>query len=285
MAFFLIKGTFHVKGYSPDGDSIRFRARNPDNWKKLSGPAAELNARGHAQLRVEGVDALETHYQGYHQPMKLARAACRYLLSYLGIDEVVWDESQSRVIKAQDETEGYILARSTEANRRPVAFVFAGGIEHRDGSEVILDESILKRSLNYGLIARGLAYPTYYNGLFSDLRLPLTRAMASARSEERGVWPCDLTTKGFSVPGLEPLTENVVILPKLFRRLVDYMGDGGMMDGFRAHLQARCEPLVRVSQVHFTRLDAVVDVKGDRVRLTESPENLIFLDKVLCKKS
>ena len=244
-----------------------------------------MNARGHAQLRVEGVDALETHYQGYHQPMKLARAACRYLLSYLGIDEVVWDESQSRVIKAQDETEGYILARSTEANRRPVAFVFAGGIEHRDGSEVILDESILKRSLNYGLIARGLAYPTYYNGLFSDLRLPLTRAMASARSEERGVWPFDLTTKGFSVPGLEPLTENVVILPKLFRRLVDYMGDGGMMDGFRAHLQARCEPLVRVSQVHFTRLDAVVDVKGDRVRLTESPENLIFLDKVLCKKS
>ncbi len=260
MAFFLIKGTFHVKGYSPDGDSIRFRARNPDNWKKLSGPAAELNARGHAQLRVEGVDALETHYQGYHQPMKLARAACRYLLSYLGIDE-----------------EGYILARSTEANRRPVAFVFAGGIEHRDGSEVILDESILKRSLNYGLIARGLAYPTYYNGLFSDLRLPLTRAMAHARSEGRGIWPCDLTTKGFFVPSLEPLTENVVILPKLFRRLVE--------DGFRAHLQARCEPLVRVSQVHFTRLDAVVDVKGDRVRLTESPENLIFLDKVLCKKS
>ena len=44
-----------------------------------------------------------------------------------------------------------------------VAFVFAGGIEKRDGSEVILDESILKRSLNYRLIARGLAYPTYYN--------------------------------------------------------------------------------------------------------------------------
>ena len=166
-----------------------------------------------------------------------------------------------------------------------MAFVYAGGIEHKDGSEVILDESILKRSLNYGLIARGLAYPTYYNGLFSDLRLPLTRAMAHARSEGRGIWPCDLTTKGFFVPSLEPLTENMVILPKLFRRLVDYMGDGGMMDGFRAHLQARCEPLVRVSQVHFTRLDAVVDVKGDRVRLTESPENLIFLDKVLCKKN
>jgi hypothetical protein len=63
------------------------------------------------------------------------------------------------------------------------------------------------------------------------------------------------------------------------------MGDGGMMNGFRDHLMARCEPLVRVQQVHFTRLDAVVEVKGDKVRMTESPENLIFLDKVLCKKS
>ena len=198
MAFVLIKGTFHVKGYSPDGDSIRFRAKNSDNWKKLSGPAVELNARGHAQLRIEAVDALETHYQGYHQPLKLAKAAGRYLLSYLGIHEVVWDESQTRVIKAEDGTEGYILARSTEANRRPVAFVFAGGIEERDGSLINLDESILKKSLNYGLIARGLAYPTYYNGLFSDLRLPLTRAMAHARAEGKGIWPYDVTTKGFS---------------------------------------------------------------------------------------
>jgi hypothetical protein len=285
MAFVLIKGTFHVKGYSPDGDSIRFRAKNSDNWKKLSGPAAEMNALGHAQLRIEAVDALETHYQGYHQPLKLARAAGRYLLSYLGIQEVVWDESQTRVIKAEDGTEGYILARSTEANRRPVAFVFASGIEERDGSLINLDESILKKSLNYGLIARGLSYPTYYNGLFSDLRLPMTEAMAHARAEGKGIWPYDLTTKGFSVPDLKPITEETVILPKLFRRLVDYMGDGGMMNGFRDHLLARCEPLVRVQQVHFTRLDAVVEVKGDKVRMTESPENLIFLDKVLCKKS
>jgi len=285
MAFFIIKGTFHIEGYSPDGDSIRFRARNPDNWKKLSGPAVELNARSHAQLRIEAIDALETHYQGYHQPMKLAKAACRYLLSYLGIDEVVWDERQSKVIKAQDGTEGYILARSTEANRRPVAFVFSGDLAEKDGSQLILDESMLKKSLNYGLISRGLAYPTYYNGLFSDLRLPLTRAMAHARSEGKGIWPYDRTTKGFSVSCLEPLTEDVVILPKLFRRLVDYLGEGGEMNGFRDYLFARCEPLVRVQQVHSTRLDAVVDVKGDRVRLTESPENLIFLDKVLCKKS
>jgi len=46
MSFTLIKGTFHVLGYSPDGDSIRFKAKDASLWKKLSGPAVELNARG-----------------------------------------------------------------------------------------------------------------------------------------------------------------------------------------------------------------------------------------------
>ncbi|MFZ2472951.1 MAG: hypothetical protein WAW52_13570 [Methanothrix sp.] len=285
MSFTLIKGTFHVQGYSPDGDSIRFKAKDSSLWKKLSGPAAECNARGHAQLRIEAVDALETHYQGVCQPQRPARAATSYLLSQLGIDEVVWDETHSTVVKAQDETVGYILSRSTESNRRPVAFVFDGETEEKDGAEITLDESILKESYNYRLLARGLAYPMYYNGLFSDLRLPLTEAVTSARAEGKGLWPYDKTTRGFSVSSLKTITEEVAILPKLFRRIVDYMGEGGKIDGFKEHLQKRCEPLVRIQQVHFTRLDAVVDVRGEKVRLAEAPENLIFMDKVLCKKS
>jgi endonuclease YncB( thermonuclease family) len=285
MSFFLIKGTFHVKGYSPDGDSVRFRANNSANWKKLSGPAAELNARGHAQLRMEAVDALETHYEGYHQPLKQAKAAGRFLLSSLGINEVVWNENQGTVIKAQDGTKGYILARCTERNRRPVAFVFSGETEQNDGEEVLLDANKLKESLNYKLITRGLAYPTYYNGLFSDLRNVFTEAMIKAKAENRGLWPYDRTTKGFPVSDLATLTEDVAILPKLFRRIMDYMGNGGKIDGFKDHLLTGCEPVVRIEQVHFTRLDAIVQVKGDKVRMAESPENLIFLDKVMCKKS
>jgi len=285
MSFVLIKGTFHVVGYSPDGDSIRFKAKDSTLWKKLSGPAAELNARGHAQLRIEAVDALETHYQGFCQPQRTARAATSCLLSHLGINEVVWNDTHSTVVKAQDGTEGFILARSTESNRRPVAFVFAGETEEKDGAEITLNESILKESFNYRLLASGLAYPMYYNGLFSDLRLPLTEAVTSARAEGKGLWPNDKTTRGFSVSSLKAITEEVAILPKLFRRIVDYIGEGGKIDGFKEHLQKGCEPLVRIQQVHFTRLDAIVDVRGEKVRLAEAPENLIFMDKVLCKKS
>jgi hypothetical protein len=111
MSFFLIKGTFHVKGYSPDGDSVRFQANNSANWKKLSGPAAELNARGHAQLRMEAVDALETHYEGYHQPLKQAKAAGRFLLSSLGINEVVWDETKGIVTKYPSPRTNFVSAQ------------------------------------------------------------------------------------------------------------------------------------------------------------------------------
>jgi len=285
MTFTLIKGTFHVTGYSPDGDSVRFKAKDPSLWKRLSGPAAAVNARGHAQLRIEAVDALETHYSGLCQPARPAQAAARLLLSFLGIDDVVWDESHRFVTGARDGTEGYILCRSTESNRRPVSFVFAGDSDDRDGSDVVLDAPLLKDSLNFRLLARGLAYPMYYNGLFSDLRQPLSAAVQSAREEGRGLWPYDRTTRGLSVSSLEAVTEEAAILPKLFRRIVDYMGEGGSILGFKEHLQKKCEPLVRIDQVHFTRLDAVVAVQGEKVRLSEAPENLIFMDRVLCKKS
>ncbi|OPY54741.1 MAG: hypothetical protein A4E49_00750 [Methanosaeta sp. PtaU1.Bin112] len=285
MSFTLIKGTFHVQGYSPDGDSVRFKAKDSALWKRLSGPAVELNARGHAQLRIEAVDALETHYQGCCQPLRPARAAARFLLSQLKISDVVWNGPHSTVTKAQDATEGYILARSTESRRRPVAFVFPGETEEKDGAEINLDQSLLKESYNYQLLAQGLAYPMYYNGLFSDLRLSMTAAVASARSAEKGLWLYDRTTRGFSASGLKSITEDVAILPKLFRRIVNYMGEGGRIEGFKEHLQKSCEPLVRIPQVHFTRFDAIVETRGEKVRLAEAPENLIFMDRVLCKKS
>jgi hypothetical protein len=109
--------------------------------------------------------------------------------------------------------------------------------------------------------------------------------MIKAKNEGKGFWPYDMTTSGFSVSDPGALTDEIAVLPKLFRRIIDYMGGGGDIEGFKNYLLTRCEPLVRVKQVHFTRIDAIVEVKGDKVRLSESPENLIFLDKVLCKKS
>jgi hypothetical protein len=280
MAFHLIKGTFHVAGYSPDGDSVRFQADDRDNWALLDGPPAGLNARGHSQLRIEAIDTLETHYSGHHQPLQLANEATHFLLDALGIKNVKFNKAGTKVISAQDGTHGYILSRKTEKYRRPVSFVFAGDAEEDDGAPVFLHPDRLEESMNYKSALAGLAYPTYYNGLFSDLRKKMTLAVTHARkSHGKGIWPMDKTNNGFTVSSLASITDEVVILPKLFRRIINFMGDGGSIDGFKDFLAANPDPVMELKTGHFTNLDTFVEIKGNKVKLSVEPEDLVFIEK------
>lgn len=277
MPFVLIKGTFHVQGYAPDGDSLRFQADDPANWSKLNGPPVRLNARQHAQLRIEAIDTLETHFQNRHQPLAYADSATEFLLAQLLITNVVWNADHSQITQAQDGTRGYILSREVERNRRPVSFVFSGDPPEADGSDVFLTRDRLKSSINFLALEAGWAYPTYYEGLFFDLRNTLTSAVVGARAASRGVWADDKTNSGFAVTTLAELENNTVILPKLFRRIVEFMGNGGSISGFKHFLELDPDPLLIVSQGHFTNLDTIVDVTGDQVKMTELPENLVFI--------
>jgi hypothetical protein len=280
MPFTLIKGTFHVVGYQPDGDSIRFRADHLENWALLNGPAVELNAREHAQLRIEAIDTLETHYEGHHQPLELARAALDFLLAELGIKQIAFDAAGIKVIAAEDGTRGYILARKAEKYRRPVSFVFADDTDEEDGAQVFLHADRLEDSANYKLAQAGLAYPTYYTGLFYDLRQKLTSAVEQARQAGgKGIWVGDSTNSGFIVSSLTSVTEDEVILPKLFRRIINYMGAGGSIDGFKEYLAANPDPVMVLGTCHFTNLDTFIEVTGQQVRLTIEPEELVFVEK------
>lgn len=279
MSFYLIKGTFHVVGYEPDGDSMRFKAENKKYWKKLTGPKVEWNARDHVQLRFEAIDALETHFSGHHQPTEYAFAAREALLSKLGIKDVEWNDKKTKVLSANDGTKGYILARVVESHRRPVAFVFSGDPGENDGSEVNLDIKLLKKSVNYKLTNEGLVYPTYYTGLFPDLRDEFTKAVQKARKNKKGLWPQDKTNTGVIVKDLQGVSDADIILPKLFRRLVSFMGHGGKIDKFKEYLKEQNDQLTILPNTHFTRLDYIIDVQGDKVTLNEKPENLVFFEK------
>lgn len=171
MSFRVIKGTFHVTGYSPDGDSIRFKADNDGQWDKVFG-TVKLNSKGHAQLRIEAIDTLETHFMvdKHHQPRELADAAADQLFQLLGIRDAVWSADRSKVMSAQDGTRGCIATRMAEKFGRPVSFVFSGLDGLEDGQEVYLDRELAVKSVNYQLLADGFAYPTFYDGIV--LRYP-----------------------------------------------------------------------------------------------------------------
>ena len=74
MSYKLAKGYFHLfyqsefrfVGARPDGDSMWFKPDNPAHLANLAGRDVGYNGGGFAQLRFEGIDALELHYGGLH---------------------------------------------------------------------------------------------------------------------------------------------------------------------------------------------------------------------------
>ncbi|HET6375239.1 MAG TPA: hypothetical protein VFF88_04255, partial [Methylocella sp.] len=108
MPFTLIKGTYRVVRYSPDGDSIRFEADDSALLMGLADFRPKINARNHVQLRIEAVDALETHYSPpsgggiYHQPLALATAARDALLDFVQIRNIELDSAGKTVVSADE---------------------------------------------------------------------------------------------------------------------------------------------------------------------------------------
>src|SRR5262249_50764826 len=89
----LIQGQYSVhnathprQGPQPDGDTITFI---PDSLalvqglRRLSGRAPDIR-NGHINVRYEGIDALETHFQGAHQNLTFANAARERNLASVG---------------------------------------------------------------------------------------------------------------------------------------------------------------------------------------------------------
>lgn len=287
MPLTLIKGQYRILNTAPDGDSIRFYPDDPQAFSKARIPA-HTNASGGAQLRLDGIDALETHYQprvsggGFgiqHQPLKFAQAASSELLSYLGFKNVVRGSNEIVTAATPAQVQGHILTRFADKYGRPVAFAFKGANRRADLSEVFLDLPTLKESANYRMLATGLAYPTYYQKLYPDLRQAMTDAVIAARKTGKGLWPSDATTEGFKLSTLKTITEQVIIMPKLYRRLLDYLAisDGSTsLAGFIDFLVARDDRLFILSTGHSTGFDFVVKVKGQQLRLTNPPEDLVF---------
>jgi hypothetical protein len=158
----VIAGTFHVKGFQPDGDSIRFQANKPEHWNFFKwGSEAEKNAK-RKQLRIEAIDAMETHYEGWHQPRPFALAELEALLELLNITEVIYSLSVTQIVDANDGKVGYIASASTDRFGRPVSYVFPKSTRLTDGA--VLDSATLpvEKSVNFLLAREGLAYPTFY---------------------------------------------------------------------------------------------------------------------------
>lgn len=262
MPFTLIRGRFVPKAGTPDGDSVRFRANNLKLWNKLEGKKVKIGTgsetRGTVQLRFEGIDAIE---KGATKP--LATQARDNMFELIGFSA------------RTPEPSGFVLARMTDdVSGRPICFAFAGNTPRKDGSETFLDASMLRDSVNLLQMDAGFAYPLYYNTLFASLRNAFTTALCAAKDAGAGYWPTDRTVEGVTVKALGDLETIPPVWPKLWRRLEEHLRGRDRLDGFIDFLEARNERVDILSIMEERGLQDIVKVDGNRVRLTEPPENL-----------
>lgn len=285
MPMLLIEGTYKVLHASPDGDSVRFYPTDPDQWDLLRGRRVQRNRTGGAQLRLDGIDTLETHYRPphgseLHQPPPFAQKAGEELLTWLGFREITRNKQGIVTQAVPPEVPGYILTRSADKYGRCVALAGRGAAPGTSGSHVTVDVALLKQTANHHQLTQGLAYPTFYRMLYVDLRKEMTKAAKAARSASKGLWPKDETESGAKLDGLTSLTESSVVMPKLFRRLADYfvLNDGDpSLAGFPDYLAQRNDRLFILSNGQSTGFDTVVEVtNGSTVRLNHPPEDLVF---------
>lgn len=276
------------QGPEPDGDTVKFRPDSPglvETLPRPSGTPPDINVRG-ISVRLEAIDTLETHFGGTHQELVGANAARDELLRRLGFTNVTFfGDLPNKVESAdQDSVRAHILSNGVDGNGRLIAFVYPGEHPGPDGSTVFLDESLLDQSVNAALLGTGHAYPAYYATLPAALRRHLVETSRTARAalSPAGLWPRSTADpKGAAhIADLTALRQ-LVMWPKLFRRIVPYLASGFTnFDNFDAWLRAdpvnRDDQLFLLDRLEHGNLHDIVRAAGEQIQLTAWPEDFII---------
>lgn len=259
----VFRGLLYAVGFKPDGDTVSFRPHDaaamaalPDADGNIGGVEFDADKNGAVSVRLQGLDALETHYQpvvvelrpagvatpaapkpsvgNHHQRLDLSRAAANALLGMLGVVVTASDwhswgylrrVSVGGVViddKFKENVEIVVVSDGTDTKGRVLGFVFPGSVALTEGQ--VLSEAelvaLVKTSCNGQMLNQGLAWPYFYMTLASDVRGRLSYYAGSAQRYGRGVWPLDSTRTGAAVSTVTALNDAAVLMPYLFRKLL-----------------------------------------------------------------
>lgn len=274
----VIAGTFHVRGFQPDGDSIRFQAGNPANWDFFIWPSELDRLSKKKQLRIESIDAMETHYEGYHQPRPFAIAALEALLEMLEIKSVIYSIGVTQIVQAADAKPGFIASASIDRYGRPVSYLFDRKAKLKDG--VVLDSSELpvEESINFQLAREGLVYPTFYTTADRVFAEKIRGVVNRARQTKRGIWSIDRTSD-FSFWDVRTLEEDILIFPKLFRRLVGFIDGYSDFDRLEDYMKKQRDNLQLWDGTKKKSLADLMTFSGRRIQMKTPVEDILFSPK------
>lgn len=290
----LIKGKYWIhypdiprQGPEPDGDTVRFEPDNPQfvlNLPWHSGRGPDFNKRKNIAVRYEGIDTLETHFNGTSQQLEFANAARDENLRLLGFRNITFFSDLPNKVQSVEKNPlpGYVIANGIEANGRLLGLAYGGTSNAQDGEKIFVDENLLNQSVNAQLVVAGLSYVEPYDTMPLSLIKDLRKLIAQARKKPgQGLWPQEdvNTSKEVVIRDLAKL-EMLILWPKLFRRLVTYFSEGhtglGQFDTWIRKDPIHRDDTLRLPDGEKGNMHDTYTINGDSLKLQFNPEELLI---------
>lgn len=280
--FRVIKGRFHIRGFKPDGDSVRFSADRRELFVGLRREYKSISTNGDFQLRLEGIDAPETHYGLECQPFGvLARDR---LLALLGFSDI--KHLEEKVVGCEpDLVPGAVLTQGFDPHGRPISYALLGEQPDLvDGTDLMVGVELLAQTLNAQMIQQGFAYPLLYTSTPTAHRAWLRAQALEAREHKLGVWAAD-SSREFKLLDRTSIcaTTGSLIYPKFFRRSIDYLrqtGSGQYRGDFAAWLGATPHEndLVVINRLEVP-LSQLFEQRNSKITCQADLLDMIFVEK------
>jgi endonuclease YncB( thermonuclease family) len=276
-----LHGRYQILGQAPDGDSLRFIPDHPEMLRGEIFSGVVLHADGGFTLRLDGVDAPETHYLGRQglgvlaQPSPWADQAAAQLLAFLGFDSVLRAADETVLQATPQSVRGTVALMRGDRFGRGVGLAFAGNVDWGRGE---LSGQMVEQSANGFMACSGLAYPTFYTDTHDLVQSQMIELIQVARNKGLGLWPVDCTQQGFAWQDLSGLCQRQLILPKLFRRLVDFCGTapGATFLQFQENLSLEVGTVVLLPQKARVEFADLLDEQAGIMSLLVPPEGILF---------
>ena len=295
MAYTIIHGSYTIfypempkSGPEPDGDTLKFIPDDPSIiWKlpRLSGRSPNMK-KGKINIRFEGIDALETHFKGSHQNLKLAYKARDFLLKQAGFGKVeFWEDLPNKVKKVENNpVRGAVLSNGIDSNGRVIGFVFGDDQIEGNDREIYVTEQNVKESFNFKLIEVGLAYPMFYSSLPLDLRLYMREVTSEIRRNKKGLWEFDACNVESPHEQIDhDNIEELCLWPKIFRRLTTFFGGGFRnLNDFIPWLKANTydkNDKILLPENQIAYLHNIFDINNNGIKLKYYPEDIVILPR------
>jgi len=298
-----------------DGDTLRAEIITPSDWERFLGPARR-DTQGRVWIRLLGLDAPETHFPNApsglrHQPPQYGQYANDCLMEALGVTASFDDGSVYALYRptphpsALRSSNGpthdsvglhshasprYLIAECHGVDRygRVLAILWRGN--QPDVALAPPRPPALCSSVNVALLAQGAAYPDLHGSLGAQRIAEFRRACKEAQTNRLGIWIHDQSGKGVLLTEAHRLTQDVLILPRLYRRMAAFLQDSeahhegahfslsererALRNGFRDFLGHMDQPLYLRSESRCALLSELISWNAPRLKLTAPIEEM-----------